>query len=170
MIGGKSKNARSVTWITDKGRKIKTTPGCKIIYDDSLKKIHGNIHINEDQKVLLYKSGITSDSNKLVFYNYPHIIPPFEYYNDLRDTLLMFIGGKRCTQKGDHKGCDHLSKQMTKSLKTYILPKAENATTRIFSLKPYHILARRFIMRYYTKSYMKFYNLNSTRVIECYKM
>jgi hypothetical protein len=113
--------------------------------------VTSNTVLSSTQKSYLIKKGITTDTNNLTFFQHPTVIPPFEFYNDTQDTLRMFVGGKRTTQKGNHKLNDCISKNFQNSIKPY-LGNAENAKQKQFSNCTYHVLAGSFIKKFFTET------------------
>ena len=103
------------------------------------------------QKSYLFRKGVTTNPKTWNFFEHPDIIPPFEFYNDLQDTLRMFVGGKRTTQKGNHHVYSSISSTVKKSINPY-LGLAENAKERTFSPYTYHVLAGSFIKVFFTKT------------------
>ena len=103
------------------------------------------------QKSYLFRKGITTNPKTWGYFEHPYIIPPFEFYNDVQDTLRMIVGGKRTTQKGNHALYPSISKQVQTMINPY-LGGAENSKTREFSLQTYHILAGSFIKQFFTKT------------------
>lgn len=87
--------------------------------------------------------------------------PPFEFYNDTQDVIRMFCGGKRTTQRGDHKAISN--KQFIKQLSKYIYA-SENHKTGSFPLQAKYITAGFFITDFFT-----FY-LKPQKYLECYEI
>ena len=103
------------------------------------------------QKSYLFRKGITTNPKTWGYFEHPYTIPPFEFYNDVQDTLRMIVGGKRTTQKGNHILYPSISKQVQTMINPY-LGAAENSKTREFSLHTYHVLAGSFIKQFFTKT------------------
>jgi hypothetical protein len=108
--------------------------------------------LTDIQKSYLFRKGVTTNPKTWGFFEHPNIIPPFEFYNDVQDTLRTFIGGKRTTQKGDHMLYGSIPSKVVKEIKPY-LGKAENAKKREFSLHSYHVLAGDFITKFFTETH-----------------
>src|SRR3990167_288167 len=123
---GNMVNSDKITWEED-GKKTKSKGG----------------HFRLDRKngkiipIKLEKSSLNPDSED--FFLQPDIIPPFEFYNDTQDAIRMFIGGKRTTQRGNHKKVN-MDKEFLKEISKYE-GKGENMNSHIFSTDPAQILA-----------------------------
>lgn len=102
----------------------------------------------KDEKVIPLKSEIKNTDTKKFFDN-PEVIPPFEFYNDTQDVLRMFVGGKRTTQKGDHKLYQTVPKSIIKDLKPYI-GKSACMKENFFSTDPAQVLAGWFIEKFFS--------------------
>jgi serine/threonine protein kinase len=70
---------------------------------------------------------------------HPDIVPPAEYYNDVQDSLRMFIGGKRTTQKGNHRQYAYISSEVKSLLKRY--SHADENSKVAIPTKIYHLYA-----------------------------
>jgi hypothetical protein len=103
------------------------------------------------QKSYLFRKGITTNPKTWEYFEHPYIIPPFEFYNDVQDTLRTFIGGKRSTQTGDHQLYPSITNKFKQLVKSY-MGISENSKSREFSLHTYHVLAGSFIKKFFTKS------------------
>jgi hypothetical protein len=114
--------------------------------------VTSNIFLSPTQKSYLVKKGITTDTTKYDFFQHPTVIPPFEFYNDTQDTLRMFVGGKRTTQKGNHKLNNSVSQSFQNAIKPY-LGNAENSKEKNFSNNTYHVLAGSFIKKFFTETH-----------------
>lgn len=106
-----------------------------------------NVSINKEAIEFLKKNRIPFDVNNLEFYRHPMIIPPFEFYNDTQDVIRMFVGGKRTTQKGNHRCYPSIPKKLVRELKSYI-GKGESMKTGIFR-NAEEILAVKFIEKFF---------------------
>lgn len=105
-----------------------------------------------DTEKYLKTLNIPFDSSKKEFYLHPHIIPPFEFYNDTQDAIRMFIGGKRTTQKGKHKVVKKFPTSLKQKLKKYI-GKGESHKDKIFD-SPEKVCAGYFIESFF-KNYLQ---------------
>ena len=114
--------------------------------------VTSNIFLSPTQKSYLVKKGITTDPTKFDFFQHPTVIPPFEFYNDTQDTLRMFVGGKRTTQKGNHKLNNSVSQSFQNAIKPY-LGNTENTKEKSFSNHTYHVLAGSFIKKFFTETH-----------------
>lgn len=74
------------------------------------------------------------------------VFPPFEFYYDTQDVIRMFIGGKRNTQKGNHREFD-LDVGFLSSLKKY---KYEDNNEQLFPEEVHFVLAGYFIVDYFS--------------------
>ena len=129
------------------------------------------------QKSYLFRKGVTTNPKTWDYFEHPDIIPPFEFYNDVQDTLRTFLGGKRTTQSGSHSLYKSISKQVIKTITPY-LGSAENANAREFSLNTYEVLAGSFIKQFFTKTVnytikpkgikISFYNMNKCKQYKKY--
>lgn len=106
--------------------------------------------LNEELTEYLEKQNITTNTSSHSFFQNPEIIPPFEFYNDTQDAIRMFTGGKRTTQKGNHKEYSTVPKKFIKELTPY-LGKGDSAKDRIFSEDPAQVLAGYFIQSFFTE-------------------
>jgi hypothetical protein len=111
--------------------------------------IISNTVITQAQKLYLFKKGISTNPTNWSYFEHPYIIPPFEFYNDLQDVLRTFVGGKRTTQKGDHKLYPSIPKKFHETIKPY-MGLAENTRCREFSSHTYQVLAGSFIKKFFT--------------------
>lgn len=98
----------------------------------------------------LEKMNIPVNTVSYGFFQNPEIIPPFEFYNDTQDAIRMFIGGKRTTQKGNHKQYSTVPKKLIKELVPY-LGEGDSAKDRIFSDDPSQVLAGYFIQSFFSR-------------------
>ena len=114
----------------------------------------------------LHKNKIPFDSSNPDFYRYPDIIPPFEFYNDTQDVIRMFAGGKRTTQKGNHRCYPTIPKKIVKELKEYI-GKGSTMKDNVFDV-PEKLLAGRFIESFFGKR--EEYFRQNGKVIDTYKI
>lgn len=90
--------------------------------------------------------------------------PPFDFYNDTQDAIRMFLGGKRTTQKGDHRKLD-IPDGFRKKLTPYV-GEGESAKNRIFD-RPALTLAGHFIEDFF-KNYSEI--PKKSFLIETYKI
>jgi hypothetical protein len=107
------------------------------------------ISIPKEGKKILKNLGIDSVLD-LTFFQHPEVIPPFEFYNDTQDGIRMFIGGKRTTQRGDHRKIEGLDPIFSKQLSGYV-GKGASSKDRIFG-RPTEVLASCFIEDFFTKN------------------
>lgn len=132
----------------------KTSSGCEFRMDRNTKKILP-VTITYNNKQFAF------DSSSKDFFLNPDYIPPFEFFNDTQDALRMFTGGKRTTQKGNHRLME-INKTFIKSLKPYI-SNIESSKNNIFSLEPSRVMAG-----YFIKSFFHFYQNKQKDIIEEY--
>jgi hypothetical protein len=115
------------------------------------------------QKSYLFKNGINTNSTSWDFFEHPYIIPPFEFYNDVQDVLRTFVGGKRSSQKGNHKIHKNISTLFRETIKPYlgisrssnlfIVANTDNTDIfRTFSTETYEVLAGSFISKFFTNT------------------
>ena len=89
------------------------------------------------------------------------LFPPFEFYYDTQDVIRMFIGGKRNTQRGNHREFS-LNIDFVSSLKKY---KFENNSDHpLFSEEAYFVLAGYFIVEYF-QNFEKRENIDDNDII-----
>ena len=110
------------------------------------------VELEMDSKVKKYllSKGLSSNPTSYKFYSDPDIIPPFEFYNDTQDAIRMFIGGKRITQRGNHKAYGKLPKTFVKKLEKY-KGESESAKDGTFSTDPSFLHAGYFILKFFTR-------------------
>ena len=106
------------------------------------------ISIPKEGKKILKNIGIDS-SFDLNFFRHPNVVPPFEFYNDTQDCIRMFIGGKRTTQRGDHRKVDGIDPVFSKQLVEYV-GKGVSSKDRQFR-RPAEVLASCFIEDFFRK-------------------
>ena len=148
----KLNKTKSVRWVSSGGTVQHTSKGATYRIDRKTGQVlMSRTVLTPIQKSFLFKKGITTNPKTWSYFEHPNIIPPFEFYNDVQDTLRTFVGGKRTTQKGSHTVPPHISKTFQKTLKPY-LGLAENVKDRQFSLRTYHVLAGSFIKKFFTKT------------------
>lgn len=109
--------------------------------------------------------GSISPSNKLTTEQLLNSdeFPPVEFYNDTQDGLRMFCGGKRTTQKGNHKAYE-FNKEFVKNVKKY-LGKGECAKDGKFTTKASELCAGWFIVDFFSQFLEK-----KTNILERYVM
>lgn len=109
------------------------------------------VKLSSLQKKFLFDNNITIDSTTWEFFENSEIIPPFEFYNDVQDVLRMFTGGKRTTQRGNHKKYEKISSDFKKVIRPY-MGESENSKDRVFDTHVHTVLASSFIMKFFTES------------------
>lgn len=114
--------------------------------------VNSRTELTPIQKSHLFRKGVTTNAKTWEFFVHPHIIPPFEFYNDVQDALRTFVGGKRTTQRGDHILYPSISKKVQNSINPY-LGQSENSKKREFSRCAYHVLAGEFITKFFTETH-----------------
>jgi serine/threonine protein kinase len=107
---------------------------------------------SKEQIVFLKNEGLTADPLEKDFFLHPEVIPPFEFYNDLQDAIRTFIGGKRTTQKGNHKRYPPVTNTLFKQLSKYN-GKGESMADLKFSRDPSQVLAGYFISKFFGKDH-----------------
>jgi hypothetical protein len=141
-------NTKTIKWsdkTTSKGgeyRLIKNTQ--EIINIDT--------QLTKDQITYLKKIDNSFNPKDKDFFINAEIIPPFEFYNDLQDCIRMFIGGKRTTQKGNHKRYDTVPDSLYNKLQKYN-GIGESLKDNIFSTDPSQVLAGYFIESFFTQEH-----------------
>lgn len=129
------------------GKKVN---GGEFLFFEGEESPYVNLKVKMDAEVIdfLNSKNIPCSPLESGFYENPEVIPPFEFYNDMQDALRMFVGGKRTTQKGNHKVIPSLSKKLKDELQPY-LGKGANLKAGIFSSNPSCILAGHFIESFF---------------------
>lgn len=148
------RKTRQVQWIdSNTGEIHKTSYGANYKLDrETGVVIDTRTVLTPLQKAYLFKNGVPTNPKKWSFFEHPNIIPPFEFYNDVQDTLRMFVGGKRSVQSGNHTIFPTISKNVKKVIEPYLGTK-ENASKRVFSVHAYYVLAGEFITKFFTETY-----------------
>ena len=143
---GTMKNTTNVKWTdgtTSKGANYR-------MYRESQEIINSETKLTPIQKRFLRRNNLSDDPLNKNFFLNPEVIPPFEFYNDLQDVVRMFIGGKRTTQRGNHRRYVAVTDRIYKKLKKYNGP-GDSLADRIFSTNAAQVLAGYFIERFFTK-------------------
>ena len=153
FIGNELRKTKPVKWTTiTKGDLQQTSRGASYKIDRKTGQvIISHTVLTPIQKSYLFRKGVSTNPKTWDYFEHPYIIPPFEFYNDVQDTLRTFVGGKRTTQKGNHALFPTISKKFQKTVSAY-LGLAENAKSREFSLHTYHVLAGSFIKQFFSKT------------------
>ena len=153
FIGNELRKTKPVKWTTiTKGDLQQTSRGASYKIDRKTGQvIISHTVLTPIQKSYLFRKGVSTNPKTWDYFEHPYIIPPFEFYNDVQDTLRTFVGGKRTTQKGNHALFPTISKKFQKTVSAY-LGLAENAKSREFSLHTYHVLAGSFINQFFSKT------------------
>jgi hypothetical protein len=109
------------------------------------------VQMNEYLCDYLSSKGINTNELSANFFSHPEIIPPFEFYNDTQDLIRSFVGGKRATQKGDHRKCKEIPKEFEEKLLPYVGKCKMLVDQKVqFDLEPCFVLASRFIKKYFS--------------------
>jgi hypothetical protein len=147
----KLQNTKSVNWSTiTQGYIQQQSRGATYMIDRKTGQvIISRTVLTPIQKSYLFRKGISTNPKTWGYFEHPYIIPPFEFYNDVQDTLRTFVGGKRTTQKGNHALYPSISKKFQQIVSNYI-GLAENAKSRDFSFHTYHVLAGSFIKKFFS--------------------
>jgi serine/threonine protein kinase len=143
----------------EKNDKGEIKPSEKIKWQDGQVSQGASFRLNKKDKKIMslnveikdelreYLNSLKIKENTIDFFKYPEIIPPFEFYNDLQDAIRMFVGGKRTTQRGDHRTAN-VSKKFIDSLTDY-LGGGDSLKNNFFSTDPSQVLASYFIESYF---------------------
>jgi hypothetical protein len=126
---------KSKGWEFEMGRTDGQIAPCKLDLSDDIKKF-------------LKSKNISDKPSSKSFFRNSEVIPPFEFYNDTQDVIRMFIGGKRCTQKGSHQVYKTIPKKVIKQLSPY-LGKTECAKNNFFPVDPSQVQAGAFIEKFF---------------------
>jgi len=139
-----------VKWVTSDGELVRESRGSTYKIDRKTGQVlMSRTNLTPLQKAYLFKKGVTTNPKTWGFFEHPFYIPPFEFYNDVQDTLRIFVGGKRTTQRGNHS----TNKIVSKNVRNAIIPymgKQINAKENVFTDKAYHVLAGEFIIKFFT--------------------
>jgi len=95
----------------------------------------------------------------------PDTIPPFEFYNDVQDTIRMFTGEKRTTQNGNHSSPSNIPKEFLKQLSLFS-GKGVNAKDGKFSTDPAQVIASYLLVAFFEK--FTTYREKKTHIIESF--
>lgn len=165
VVNNSIQTTKNVTWKSSHNDKNVTySKGATYNLDRKTGKIiNSKTKLTQLQKSYLLSNGINHNSLSFDFFENPYIIPPFEFYNDVQDTLKMFIGGKRSSQKGMHKIFPNISNSFKESIHPYLglsrgsrtLSKKDVTSDdifRVFSTETYHVLAGSFIIKFFTET------------------
>ena len=147
--GGKMNKSKPITWVTKDNEHINSKG---IMY--KIDKNSGIIKtskttLTSEQKNFLFSKNLCTNPKKWDFFNSPFYIPPFEFYNDLQDTLRIFTGGLRSVQRGNHK-LYNIPQTIRTKINKY-RGNYQNSKLRYFSLYAYEVLAGEFISKFFTK-------------------
>lgn len=169
---------KEIKWLTNTDNGQQTSNGASYKIDRKTGQvIVSHTMLTPIQKSYLFRKGVITNPKTWDFFEHPDIIPPFEFYNDVQDTLRMIVGGKRTTQHGNHYLHTIISKNVIKNIKPY-LGLSENANTRKFSVNTYEVLAGSFIKKFFTKTVnyttksngrkISFYDMNKCKLFNKY--
>lgn len=153
-------NSPTIKWVETggEGKVLKKSKGGEFrMYRENDKVIPLKSIIPRDIKKYLKDNDIEVNVQSKDFFLRPDIIPPFEFYNDTQDVIRIFTGGKRTTQRGNHKVCPEIPKDLINKLIPY-KGVSENMKEGVFSFDPSQVLAGYFINDFfpkYTKYRMK---------------
>jgi len=154
--------ALNIKW--DKGN----SSGAQFRLNKKKQKIYDcGIKLSETQIAYLKTCCISKEN--INFFLYPEIIPPFEFYNDVQDAIRMYIGGKRTTQRGNHKRYNCINDDIYNNIKEY-LGKGENMESRVFSNNPNQVLASYFILSFFTNNVDFTNQVDDSEIIQTFIM
>jgi len=115
-----------------------------------------------------YLKELNIDINSLDFFSHPDIIPPFEFYNDTQDMIRMFTGGKRTTQKGDHKSMPLMNEEFIKQLSPFV-GKGESLKDKKFTF-PNQVLSAYFIEDFFSQNTNYLVKKDEKEIIERFRV
>lgn len=144
--GNKPKKSESVNWSNNS---VSKGIMYKIDKDSGIIKT-SKTTLSSEQKLFLFSKNLCTNPKKWDFFTSPLYIPPFEFYNDLQDTLRIFTGGGRSVQKGNHKIYPNISSSFKQKIKKY-QGSSRNSKEKKFSIYSYQVLACEFISKFFTK-------------------
>lgn len=116
------------------------------------KVLLSHTNLTHTQKAYLFKKGVTTNPKTWEFFEHPFYIPPFEFYNDVQDTLRTFVGGKRTTQRGNHILYNSVSKYVQDTIKPY-MGKEVNSKQKTFTFDSHQILAGEFLLKFFKETH-----------------
>lgn len=145
---GKLQKAGIVKWI---GAKSSRCAQFRLLRK-SQEVIESEAKLTKTQIKFLEKNNLPTNPEHIQFFLHPEVIPPFEFYNDLQDAIRTFIGGKRTTQRGEHKRYPVVTDSMYKKLEKYN-GVGENLVSQKFSTDPSQVLAGYFIESFFGKEW-----------------
>lgn len=161
---GEKINPIRIKWKRKSSTILRTNGGQYRMEISSQKILNNSVSLTKKQQKFLYR-------HKLEFgqlFVRPEIFPPFEFYNDTQDAIRMFVGGKRTTQRGNHREFSSIQKEMS-DLKNY-LGLGESMDDHIFELsRPDKVLAGRFIESYFGQHKI-FTSSKNEKIIENYDL
>jgi serine/threonine protein kinase len=124
------------------------------LWKDSQEVMNSETELSKEQIKFLETEGLSTDPKSKDYFMNPEVIPPFEFYNDLQDAIRTFIGGKRTTQRGNHKRYPVITNTIYKSMKRFN-GEGESMADLKFSKDPAQVLAGYFIERFFKEKYSK---------------
>ena len=142
-----------VKWVTSDGELVRKSRGSTYKIDRKTGQVLiSRTNLTPLQKAYLFKKRVTTNPKTWGFFEHPFYIPPFEFYNDVQDTLRTFVGGKRTTQRGNHSTNKIISKNVRNAIIPY-MGKQVNAKEGVFTDKAYHVLAGEFIIKFFSETH-----------------
>jgi serine/threonine protein kinase len=164
---GKLQKAALVKWVGDN---LKSSRGAQYrLLKKSQEIIDTSVHLTKTQIKFLEKHNLPTNSLQKQFFLHPEVIPPFEFYNDLQDAIRTFIGGKRTTQRGDHKRYPVVTDALYEKLSKYN-GVGENLSAQKFSTDPSQVLAGYFIESFFVREWDYTQRKEEGKLLGKYKM
>ena len=166
---GIPKKIVNINWVNKNKQVVDKSSGVTFkLHREKSYVLHSHTRLTEDQKKFLFRNGITTNSKNQSFFHNSLLIPPFEFYNDVQDSLRTFVGGKRATQKGSHPGYNNISKKFKDSIEVY-MGLEENSYSNIFLDESYQVLAGEFILKFFTTT-CNYQNKPKNKILGYYNM
>lgn len=169
MIKGKLQKTTEIKWVPVKNKISNSLGGTYRLQKNTDKVVLSKTVLTAPQKSFLHFKKITTNSKSVDFFENSMVIPPFEFYNDTQDAIKIFIGGKRSTQKGNHKKYPSVSQSVIDNLELYSWTEP-NIKSKNFSVLACYVLANEFIVKFFTDTVDYTIIPNNKKKIDYYKI
>jgi len=165
----KYRKSNTISWVDNDSKILKSKGGKFKSVRDTDKIVLLKTKLTKEQQNYLFDNKITVNPSTKSFFGNPYILPPFEFYNDVQDVIRMFIGGKRTTQRGDHKKYDVIPDSFVNKLKKYE-GKGTNSKSNIFSVNSYEVLAGDLITKIFNENSDYTIKKPNIKILDTYDM
>ena len=165
----KYRKSDTISWVDTNNKILKSKGGKFKLVRDTDNIVLLKTKFTKEQKKYLFDNKITVNPSTKSFFGNPYILPPFEFYNDVQDVIRMFIGGKRTTQRGDHKRFDVIPDSFVNKLKKYE-GKEDNSKSNIFSINSYEVLAGDLINKIFNENTYYTIKKSNKKILDTYDM